>query len=394
MRPERRSTAGRRPVGKVRPADTRRHHRALILQQLVDDGARSRADLARETSLTRVTISDLVAELIEEGFVSELGTRPGTHMGKPATLGRHLGGSAGRRSPSTCPPTASWPAAVVDLDGNILAREQVPFTRGDDLSVIADLAIRLRDATNRRILGVGIGTPGIVDLDGTVVLAPNLGWTDLDLAGELSNASACRCTPATMPTSPRSPRARSARATTAGMLLLTIGQGVGGGVMIDGRALSGPLQSAGEIGHVVVDPEGRQCACGNRGCLETFLAAPALRSSTPTPPARDVGAKLASVLTPVVTTLGIADVVLYGPAELLEGALLDAVRSALAHQTLPFVAQRVQIRLAPLRRRARAHGRGSARALPRARGGVTCRHGSTERTPRRTTRNDPKEDQP
>jgi len=49
-----------------------------------------------------------------------------------------------------------------------------------------------------------------------------------------------------------------------------------------------------------------------------------------------------------VTTLGIADVVLYGPIELLEGPLLDAVRSALAHQTLPFVAQRVQIRLAPL----------------------------------------------
>ena len=342
-----RSTAGRRPVGKVRPADTRRHHRALILQQLVDDGARSRADLARETSLTRVTISDLVAELIEEGFVSELGTRPGTHMGKPATL---VGISD--EAPVTIALDLSadgrLSGGVVDLDGNILAREQVPFVRGDDLSVIADLAIRLRDATSRRILGVGIGTPGIVDADGTVVLAPNLGWTDLDLTGELGTLIG-------LPVHAGNDANVAAVAESAfgagddgGLLLLTIGQGVGGGVMIDGRALSGPLQSAGEIGHVVVDPEGRQCACGNRGCLETFLAAPALRQLTTDAARADVGTRLASVLTPVVTTLGIADVVLYGPAELLEGPLLDAVRSALAHQTLPFVAQRVQIRLAPL----------------------------------------------
>ena len=342
-----RSTTGRRPVGKVRPADTRRHHRALILQQLVDEGARSRADLARETSLTRVTISDLVSELIEDGFLSDLGTRPGTHMGKPATL---VGISD--ESPVTIALDLSadgqLAGGIVDLDGKILAREQVPFSREDDLSVIADLAIRMRDATHRRILGVGIGTPGIVDLDGTVVLAPNLGWTDLDLTGELSKAIG-------LPVHAGNDANVAAVAESAfgagddgGLLLLTIGQGVGGGVMIDGRALAGPLQSAGEIGHVVVDPEGRQCACGNRGCLETFLAAPALRKLDTDAARADVGAKLASVLTPVVTTLGIADVVLYGPAELLEGALLDAVRSALAHQTLPFVAQRVQIRLAPL----------------------------------------------
>ncbi len=213
-----------------------------------------------------------------------------------------------------------------------------------------------------------------MDGDGTVVLAPNLGWTDLDLAGELSTRIG-------LPVHAGNDANVAAVAESAfgagddgGLLLLTIGQGVGGGVMIDGRALSGPLQSAGEIGHVVVDPEGRQCACGNRGCLETFLAAPALRQLDSDAARADVGTRLASVLTPVVTTLGIADVVLYGPAELLEGPLLDAVRSALAHQTLPFVAQRVQIRLAPLDRRARAHGRGSARALPRARGGVTCTH--------------------
>lgn len=342
-----RTTAGRRPIGKVRPGDTRRHHRALILQQLVDDGARSRADLARETSLTRVTVSDLVAELIDEGFVTELGTRPGTHMGKPATL---VGIS--EEAPVTIALDLSadgtLAGGIVDLDGRILVREEVGFTRGDSVSIIADLASRLRDSTTRRILGLGIGTPGIVDPNGTVVLAPNLGWEDLDLAGQLSTAFGLPVHVGNDANVAAVAESAFGAGDDSGLLLVTIGQGVGGGVLIDGRSLAGPLQSSGEIGHVVVDPAGRQCNCGNRGCLETFLAAPALRLLDDDAARGDVGIKLGSVLTPVVTTLGIADVVLYGPTELLEGALLDAVRGALARQTLPFVAQRVQVRLAPL----------------------------------------------
>jgi predicted NBD/HSP70 family sugar kinase len=341
------TTTGRRPVGKVLPGDARRHHRALILQQLVDDGARSRADLARETLLTRVTVSDLVAELIDEGFLTELGTRPGTHMGKPATL-VGISEDAPVAIALDLSADGQLSGGVVDLDGQILTSEQVPFHRGDSISVISELAGRLRDSTQRRILGVGIGSPGIIDAAGVVILAPNLGWEDLDLAGELSTAL-------DLPVYAGNDSNVAAVAESAfgagddgGLLLLMIGSGVGGGVLIDGRALSGPLLSSGEIGHVVVDPDGRQCNCGNRGCLETFLAAPALRLLDTDEARRDVGHKLGSVLTPVVTTLGIADVVLYGPTELLDGALLDAVRDSLAQQTLPFVAQRVQVRLAPL----------------------------------------------
>jgi predicted NBD/HSP70 family sugar kinase len=224
----------------------------------------------------------------------------------------------------------------------------VAFQHGDDISVISGLAERLRTSTSRRILGVGVGSPGIIDLAGTVIIAPNLGWEGLDLAAQLSAAL-------DLPVHAGNDSNVAAVAESAfgdgddgGLLLLMIGSGVGGGVLIDGHALSGPLLSSGEIGHVVVDPEGRQCSCGNQGCLETFLAAPSLRLLDTDEARRDVGLKLGSVLTPVVTTLGIADVVLYGPTELLDGALLDAVRDSLAHQTLPFVAQRVQVRLAPL----------------------------------------------
>ncbi|MDX6277085.1 MAG: hypothetical protein QOJ72_1213, partial [Nocardioidaceae bacterium] len=159
----------------------------MILQQLVDHGARSRADLARETLLTRVTVSDLVAELMDEGFLVELGTRPGTHMGKPATLVdmSEVGPVVIALDLSA---DGQLSGGVVDLDGQILTREQVAFQHGDDISVISGLAERLRTSTSRRILGVGVGSPGIIDLAGTVIIAPNLGWEALDLAAQLSAA--------------------------------------------------------------------------------------------------------------------------------------------------------------------------------------------------------------
>ncbi|MGU7730951.1 MarR family transcriptional regulator, partial [Klebsiella pneumoniae] len=75
-----------RPISKVLPEQARAHNRALVLQTLYHGGTMSRADLARETGLTRVTISDLVAALIADGYVAELGVREASGPGKPATL--------------------------------------------------------------------------------------------------------------------------------------------------------------------------------------------------------------------------------------------------------------------------------------------------------------------
>src|SRR5689334_7341375 len=75
-----------RPTTKVLPNQARGHNRSLVLQSLYSDGPRSRADLARATGLTPVTISALVSDLLTEGLVSELGTRTAARVGKPATL--------------------------------------------------------------------------------------------------------------------------------------------------------------------------------------------------------------------------------------------------------------------------------------------------------------------
>src|SRR3954464_6916043 len=75
-----------RPSSKVLPVDARGHNRSLVLQTLYRSGRRSRADIARETGLTRVTVSALVADLIADGLVVELGQREDPRPGKPATL--------------------------------------------------------------------------------------------------------------------------------------------------------------------------------------------------------------------------------------------------------------------------------------------------------------------
>lgn len=321
----------------------------MVLQQLFDDGPRSRADLARETGLTRVTVSDLVSELLGTGMVAELGHRPGVRQGKPATL-VGLAETAPLVVSLDLSGDRTLRGALVDLHGTILSAESAPLSEGETaVQELIDLARRLRDGASRPVLGIGVGTPGIVDDTGAVLHAPNLTWSDLPLASRMQEAVGLPTHVANDANMATTAEGTFGDGDDAGLLLVAIGHGVGGGVLVDGRVLAGPLLSSGEIGHVVVDPEGPTCACGNRGCLETTLAVPALRRSAGSQAdLSSAGRRLGSVLSPVVTTLGIADVVLYGPAELLENDLLRATQDALAHQTLPFVAQQVHVRVVPL----------------------------------------------
>ena len=335
-----------RATGTVRPADTRRHHRALLLQHLVDHGATSRADLARESGLTRVTVSDLVAELITDGLVTDIGPRPnGTRVGKPATLVEIADQSPVIVAIDLSDDTG-FTGALIDLSGTVLHHDQAPFTTGHQaLEVIADLTARIIATASRPVLGVGVGTPGIVGADGHVLQAPNLHWENVDLAADLGRRTGLPVSVGNDANLATVAECAFGEGDDAGLLMITVGQGVGGGICIDGASVTGPLLSAGEIGHVVVDPDGADCACGNRGCLETFLSAPALRALPDADARAHAGRLLGSVLTPIVTTLGIADVVLHGPPELLDGAVLDAAGETLARQTLPFVARKIRIRL-------------------------------------------------
>lgn len=131
-------------------------------------------------------------------------------------------------------------------------------------------------ATRNNILGVGIGAPGPLDREnGVVIIAPNLGWHNLPLRDLISDAVRL---PATLDNDANCATygewwvgaARGAR----NVVGITIGTGIGGGLIIDGKLYHGSSDVAGEIGHMTIDQTGRRCGCGNYGCLEAYASGP------------------------------------------------------------------------------------------------------------------------
>lgn len=342
-----------RARGKVLPEHARGHNRSLVLQTLFHEGAMSRADLSRGTGLTRVTISDLVGELITDGLVIELGLRETTGPGKPAILV-----DIAREAHQILGLDLSGPAeligAVLSLDGEVLERRAVPapdVVDGDAaLATVVELARDLMGAATAPILGIGIGTPGIVRTDGVVLSAPNLGWYDVELRATLSSELGLAVVVANDANA--AVLAENTYGTaTADSLLIRVGLGVGAGLLTAGQPLIGSHFAAGEIGHVTVGTDGGpQCACGNVGCLEAWLAAPALRrriaeQGDADSVLSDAGERLGIALAPIVGALDLSEIVLSGPTDLLDGALRTATVETLRRRTLARFHDAVQVRM-------------------------------------------------
>ncbi|WP_336501258.1 ROK family transcriptional regulator [Microbacterium paraoxydans] len=339
---------------KVLPEHARGHNRALVLQTLYHSGAMSRADLSRETGLTRVTISDLVAEFIADGIVVEIGVREAVGPGKPPILididrvghqiiGLDLSG-----------PTA-FEGAVLSLDGDVLERRQVPRPETPDgdaaYETLRGLAQTLVEIATQPVLGVGIGTPGVVRPDGLVLSSPNLGWTDFPLEAKLS-------ADLDLPVLARNDANAAVLAeytfgeAEADFMLIKIGRGVGAGLITGSQPLLGSRFAAGEIGHVVVGTDGGpRCACGKIGCLEAWLSVSRMQEALDADPAareeilRDSGTRMAIAIAPIVAALDLSEVVLSGPADLLDGTLIDAAVETLHARTLEGVFEDVMVRL-------------------------------------------------
>ncbi|MCA5893393.1 ROK family transcriptional regulator [Isoptericola sp. NEAU-Y5] len=348
--------AGLRATSKVLPEHARAHNRSLVLQHLFHEGPTSRADLARATSLTRVTISDLVNVLLAEGLVEELGVQPGKRVGKPAIL-------VGMRTDAyqivavDLSDDAVMRGAVMTLTGEAVVRRALPVdgTVGDDLvDLLTRFARSLLASATRPVIGVGVGSPGVIDAHGQVVEAPNRQWEDLPLAAILTERLALPVHVANDANS--AALAEYTYGAAAGnMLVLTIGQGVGAGVMVDGSRVHGAGDAAGELGHVTVRDDGEPCACGRRGCLETVLSVPAMRRAVEglDAAAADealgaVGRTLGVTLAPVVGALNLAEVLLSGPPELLDGALRTEALRVMTERTMPITAVGLRLRMATL----------------------------------------------
>lgn len=345
-----------RATSKVLPEHARAHNRSLVLQHLFHEGPTSRADLARATSLTRVTISDLVSVLITEGLVEELGTRPGQRVGKPAIL-VGLRTDAYQIVAVDLTEHGRMRGAVLSLTGEIVVRRQLDIDgrTGDELvDLLTRFVRRLVAAASHPVIGVGVGSPGIIDLDGRVVEAPNRGWYDVPLAEILGERMG-------LPVHVANDANTAALGEftygggSSGMLVVTVGAGVGAGVVADGVRVHGQGDAAGEIGHVTVVDDGDQCACGRAGCLETVLSVPALRRAVADKSQEDSDAALASAgrvlgvtLAPVVSALNLNQVLLSGPRDLLDGPLREAALDTIRQRTMPAITSGLQLRMAAL----------------------------------------------
>src|SRR5690606_8611355 len=155
-------------------------------------------------------------------------------------------------------------------------------------------------------------------------------------------------------------------ASGSGLLLLTVGEGVGAGIVLDGALVQGYRDAAGELGHVTVvddrdevdgSPLGPPlpCAGGRRGCLETVLSVPALRRRVAglDPQSADaalasVGRRLGIVLAPVASALNLSEVILSGPPDLLDGPLRTAALEAVKERTMPAISSDLELRMTTL----------------------------------------------
>jgi len=342
-----------RQGAKVLPEHARGHNRSLVLQTLFHEGAMSRADLSRETGLTRVTISDLVAELIADGFVVEIGVREASGPGKPAIL-VDLDRDGHRIVGIDLSEADSFIGAVLTLDGTIVVRREVPLPpAGDVVATVVELARVLVEESHAPVLGIGVGTPGVVDDTGVILTAPNFGWAGFDLEGALQSALALPVLVANDANA-----AVLAEYTFGGagddVLLVKVGRGVGSGLLAAGQPMRGSHFAAGEIGHVTVGTDGGPlCVCGKIGCLEAWLSVPSLskRLAEASGPderdgiLRDAGERLGIALAPVVGVLDLSEIVLSGPPELLDGPLAEQAVETLRTRTLAQFHDGVRVRM-------------------------------------------------
>ena len=174
--------------------------------------------------------------------------------------------------------------AAVDSNGKVYTKFNIPFIKGEPgEKTIKKLALRIREYIDEQdllmdVVGIGIGCPGTIDVDnGVVSYANNLGWEDLPVAKIMkrylpypvrliNDANAASFGEAKF----------GAGKEFQNIVMLTLGTGIGGGIIVHGKLYEGNEGKAGELGHMVICMDGEQCTCGRKGCFEAYASATAL----------------------------------------------------------------------------------------------------------------------
>ncbi|MCF8070009.1 MAG: ROK family transcriptional regulator [Desulfobacterales bacterium] len=259
---------------KATREQTKEHNKKLILNTVYVQGEMSRADIARLTKLTRATVSSIVSELIDDGLIDEIGQGKSLGGKRPIIL-KVLGNS--RQLIGIDLADNEFRGGIVDLNGVIVNRVKIPVNDKSGkaaLNLVYNLIDSLVATSTSPLLGIGIGTPGLIDAhEGKVRSAINLDWQDLPLRKILKDRynlnvyMANDCQVAAL-----GEYTFNYRGTIPNLIVVKVGRGIGAGIVINGKLYQGDDFGAGEIGHIGIKENGLQCVCGNRGCLETIVS--------------------------------------------------------------------------------------------------------------------------
>lgn len=252
------------------------NNRALVLQMIKNHGPISRADIAQKLGLTKGTVSSLVTELIDAKFCYETG--PGESSGgrRPVMLVFN----------KTCALAIGIDLGVnyilgvlTDLDGNIVNEKKINISvdsYDQTLSYMKNIIYFLManaPENHYGIIGIGIGVPGIVNKEGEILLAPNLGWKHIPLKVDLEEEFQLPI----LIENEANAGAYGEKCYGAGkdyedIIYISAGIGIGIGFILNNELYRGANGFSGEMGHMIIEVNGKECKCGSKGCWELYAS--------------------------------------------------------------------------------------------------------------------------
>jgi predicted NBD/HSP70 family sugar kinase len=256
-------------------------NRSAVLNTIKNIGPVSRTDIAQRTGLSAATITGITAELIENGLVLEKEEGDSRGGRKPIllALNPHGGFVIGLKLAED-----HITGALTDLEATVITKHTVPLNNPDledAVDTVVELVKSLQQEESigeKNFLGVGVGLAGIIDANrGVLRYSPIFGWRNISLADILQERLHVPVyIDNDVNTLTISELWFGMGQGIDNFLTVTVGRGVGLGIVVNGQILLGASGGAGEFGHTVIEPDGPVCDCGKRGCLETFASDPAL----------------------------------------------------------------------------------------------------------------------
>ncbi|MBT2531538.1 ROK family transcriptional regulator [Arthrobacter sp. ISL-48] len=239
-------------------------------------GGLSRVELAQIVGLSPQTISNISRRLLDQHLIVEAG-KEGSGPGKPRTILRL--NPSGMYAIGVHLDPAVTTFAVLDLVGAVVQHSRIKTPGGNDPSaVISTIATEIEQLVldsgvdTAKIAGVGIAAPGPIDLDNGTIVEPPLmpGWGRVELRNALKQATGYSVLVDKDVTSAAVAETWAGGPSGAGsFVFMYMGTGIGCGIVLNDEVIRGTSGNAGEIGHIVVDPDGPACDCGQRGCVKS-----------------------------------------------------------------------------------------------------------------------------